>query len=54
MQWFLFRPETAGGPATARKRGNIKRRKFDLLLLQGRITLQYLLGRSTLRQVGAA
>jgi hypothetical protein len=45
MQWFLFRPGTTGGPATARKRGDIKRRQFHLLLVQGWITLQYLLGR---------
>jgi hypothetical protein len=42
MQWFLFRPGAASGPATARKRGDIKRRQFHLLLVQGRITLQYL------------
>jgi hypothetical protein len=36
MQWFLFRPGAASGPATARKRGDIKRRQFHLLLVQGR------------------
>ncbi len=49
MQRLLFRPGTAGGPATTRKRGDIKRRQFHLFLVQGRITLQYLLGRSALR-----